>query len=141
MQPRCLRLASSGLSYNSSTLDMNLSLHSAASMLTSIGCGVSLCTMTTISVDRFLALYYHMRYPNLMTERRALRSSSAVWFMCVLISCLRLLKNVSTVLAVAGIALCICISTFSYIRIYQIVQSSASVTDVRSTTDCAKFKC
>ena len=89
----------------------------------SIGCGVSLCTMTAISGDRFLALLYHMRYPNLMTERRDLRSSAAVWFMCVLISCLRLFKNVSAVLAVASIALCICISTFSaYIRIYQIVR-------------------
>ena len=30
-------------------------------------CGVSLETMTAISVDRYLALRYHMRYPNLMT--------------------------------------------------------------------------
>ena len=34
-------------------------------------CGVSLETMTAISVDRYLALRYHMRYPNLMTSKRA----------------------------------------------------------------------
>ena len=30
-------------------------------------CGVSVETITAISVDRYLALRYHMRYPNLMT--------------------------------------------------------------------------
>ena len=36
--------------------------------LSSLGCGVSLCTMTAISLDRFFALHYHLRYPNLMTD-------------------------------------------------------------------------
>ena len=34
-------------------------------------CSVSLETMTAISVDRYLALRYHMRYPNMMTFTRA----------------------------------------------------------------------
>ena len=33
-------------------------------------CGVSLATITAISVDRLLALHYHMTYPNLMTTKR-----------------------------------------------------------------------
>ena len=35
-------------------------------------CGVSLMVMATISVDRFLALRYHMRYPDIMTAKRAI---------------------------------------------------------------------
>ena len=35
-------------------------------------CGVSLLTMAVISVDRFLALHYHMRYPYLMTTHYAI---------------------------------------------------------------------
>lgn len=35
-------------------------------------CGVSLVTMTTISVDRFVALYYHMRYTTMVTTLRVL---------------------------------------------------------------------
>ena len=31
--------------------------------------------MTAINVDRFLALRYHMRYPNLMTQKRALHTT------------------------------------------------------------------
>ena len=30
-------------------------------------CGVSLCTLTVISVDRFMALHYHMQYSTLLT--------------------------------------------------------------------------
>ena len=33
-------------------------------------CVVSVLTMTTLSVDRFLALHYHMRYATLVTESR-----------------------------------------------------------------------
>ena len=42
-------------------------------------CGVSLETMTAISVDRYLALRYHMRYPNMMTSRRATCVAATFW--------------------------------------------------------------
>ena len=42
-------------------------------------CGVSLETMTAISVDRYLALRYHMRYPNLMTSKRATCVAATFW--------------------------------------------------------------
>ena len=53
-------------------------LYSVTSTLFVMACGVSLCTMTVISVDRFLALRYHTRYPNLMTEKRALYASATI---------------------------------------------------------------
>ena len=90
-----------------------------------IACSASLFTMTAISVDRFLALRYHMRYPNLMTEKRAIYTSATIWKICILapslLSCLSLWHKSYAVLAVA-IAICLLISTFSYIRIYQIVR-------------------
>ena len=42
-------------------------------------CCVSLETMTAISVDRYLALRYHMWYPNLMTSKRATCVSATFW--------------------------------------------------------------
>ena len=45
----------------------NSRLSQASLALTIQLCGVSLDTMTAISVDRYLAIRYHMRYPNLMT--------------------------------------------------------------------------
>ena len=43
------------------------------------GCGVSLWTITVITVDRFLALHYHLQYPNLMTTSRAIYTIITIW--------------------------------------------------------------
>ena len=39
-----------------------------AYILVSLACSVSLCTMTAISVDRFMALHFPLRYPDMMTK-------------------------------------------------------------------------
>ena len=49
------------------------------------GCGVSLWTMTAITVDRFLALHYHLQYPNLMTTSRAIYTIVTIW--CMKVKC------------------------------------------------------
>ena len=99
------------------------SLEHAYNMLTLSACGVSLTTITAISVDRFLALQYHMRYPNLMTTKRAIYTSATLWLISIMLSCLRFWNRNAHHLTIAvGIALCILISTFSYIRIYRIVR-------------------
>jgi hypothetical protein len=41
-------------------------------------CAVSLFTITAISVDRFMAIHYHMRYSNLMTPSRAVYTSDSL---------------------------------------------------------------
>ena len=90
-----------------------------------LACGVSLFTMTAISVDRFLALRYHMRYSGLVTVKRALFTIAGIWLVLVVLSCLRIIWKRSLLflaIVVGGIAICFFISTFSYIRIYQIAQ-------------------
>ena len=39
-------------------------LEHLAYILASLGCSVSLCTMT--AMDRFMALHFHLRYPDMM---------------------------------------------------------------------------
>ena len=86
-------------------------------------CGVSLGSMTAISVDRFLALHYHMRYPNLMTPKRAEYASAGIWFLSIILPCVRVLDKKSYFLTIAvGIVICLLVSSFSYIRIYRIVR-------------------
>ena len=50
------------------------------------GVGVSLCTITAISVDRFLALHYHMRYPSIVNMYRARYNIATFWLLNVLVS-------------------------------------------------------
>ena len=86
-------------------------------------CGVSLETMTAISVDRYLALRYHMRYPNLMTSKRAMYVAATFWCKNVILSLLIIWKRITILLvAVVFVALCLFISSITYSAIYRIVR-------------------
>lgn len=86
-------------------------------------CGVSLYTITAISVDRFLALHYHMRYPDLITTHRAMKTIAILWIICFLQSLFSLWKmSLYFTSLVVNILICILISTACYIRIFRIVR-------------------
>lgn len=100
-------------------------LRKTANILFNMGCVVSLCTMTAISIDRFMALHYHMRYPNLMTNKCAIRTTVTLWLFVIASSFLMLWRTLHIVLAV-GIFACLLISAFFYTRIYFIVRHHQS---------------
>ncbi|XP_078364897.1 melanocyte-stimulating hormone receptor-like [Oculina patagonica] len=92
-------------------------------MAASSGTGLSLLIMTAISVDRFLALHYHMRYPNLITPCRAIYTSAVLWFISFLLSLLSLWKMYAYYFSAAIIiVICLLVSTGCYLRIYGIVR-------------------
>ena len=99
------------------------SLKQATDLLISLVCGVSLYTMTAISVDRYLSLRYHMRYPNLMTTKRAIYISASLWFVCILLSSSRIWnRNILFIFVYVIIVICLAISSFCYVRIYHVVR-------------------
>ena len=86
-------------------------------------CCVSLETMTAISLDRYLALRYHMRYPNMMTSKRAVYVAATFWCKNVILSLISIWKrNTIFLVAVVLIALCLFISSITYNAIYRIVR-------------------
>ena len=86
-------------------------------------CCVSLETMTAISLDRYLALRYHMRYPNMMTSRRATCVAATFWCKNVILSLLSIWKeNTILLVVVVFVALCFFISSITYSAIYRIVR-------------------
>ena len=87
-------------------------------------CGVSLKTITAISVDRFLALHYHVTYANLMTTKRAMNASASLWFVSILLPCLTEVWKSEVVFLIAAVVITIClvISSASSIKIYFIVR-------------------
>ena len=100
-----------------------VSLVDTYQIVSGLVCGVSLLTMATISMDRFLALRYHMRYPDLLTTKRATYISAATWFICIPLSTIYFLSKTMFFLVITvGIASCLLISTFAYVRIYRIVR-------------------
>lgn len=101
----------------------NLTVYKALSIMAAAGTGVSLLVMTAISVDRLLALHYHMRYPSHMTTHRAMYTSVTLWLIMCLLSMLFLWKMSAYYLTAAIIiVICLLVSTGCYIRIYQVVR-------------------
>ena len=86
-------------------------------------CGVSLLTMTVLTVDRFLALHYHMRYASLVTESRVKYTLIMIWLISFFVSGFGFLnERVHSILVGVLTIICLLISTTSYIRIYRIVR-------------------
>ena len=86
-------------------------------------CGVSLCTITSISLDRFAALHYHMQYVAIVTVRRVAYMLITTWIGVFTLSVFYFLNKI-IYFAGTYLAICVCllISTISYIRIFRIVQ-------------------
>ena len=98
-------------------------LYQPMNMMAVTAAGASLSAMTAISVDRFLALHYHMRYPNVMTVHRAVYTIVFLWLLNFLLSCLAFWKVAAYYFAIAiSILIYLLISSVSYIRIYKIVR-------------------
>ena len=86
-------------------------------------CGVSLSTITAITVDRFLALHYHMRYASLVTESRVKYTLIIIWLINLFVQFLYFWKtSVQIFLGGIFIVICLLVSAISYIGIYRIVR-------------------
>ena len=93
-------------------------------ILSNSACGISLCTLTAIAVDRFLALHYHLRYSTIVTSFRIKTFLTAQWLANLIFSgtvffwSLRIFSLYLTIF----VCLCLIISVFCYVRIFKIVR-------------------
>ena len=98
-------------------------LQDAVTAMGFAGCGVSLWTMTAITVDRFLALHYHLQYPNLMTTSRAIYTIITIWCIITLFSFSILWSlRIYYVLAAFCITICLLVCLVCFIKIYRIAR-------------------
>lgn len=101
----------------------NDSLYTLRNTTAFSACAVSLFTITAISVDRVLAIHYHMRYTDLMTPNRVVLTCVSLWFLSFLLSFLTFWKmNAYYFAAAVSIVICVFLSTFCYVRIYTIAR-------------------
>ena len=79
--------------------------------------------MTIISLDRFAALHYHMRYVTMVTTTRVLCTLLTIWLI-IFLSLGIFFWNIILYFVIAAVVIVICllISSFCYIRIFQIVK-------------------
>ena len=92
-----------------------------AAILTSFAlCGVSLGTMTAITVDRLLALLLGLRYKQTVTLKRTNIQLASVWILCsVAALCYILDYRITFWFGYISIPSCLLISMISYIKIFR----------------------
>ena len=84
-----------------------------------IFCGVSVLTLTAISVDRLLALLLRLRYKQVVTFKRTYVIAIAIWVVCTVYSAMRFWNRLITLVCIIMVtSLCLVISVFSYTKIF-----------------------
>ena len=95
----------------------------AVTLLTTYLCGISLLNITAVSIDRYLALYLHLRYKQLVTNKRVVAMIACMSLLTapVVLSWLwypLLLKYVGATIGLGGIV----VTTFCFSRIYLVLR-------------------
>ena len=82
-------------------------------------CGVSVATLTAISVDRLLALLLGLRYRQVVTLKRTYLIVIAIWVVCTVPSAIQFWNRLITFwCGMVRTSLCLVISIFSYTKIF-----------------------
>lgn len=85
----------------------------------------TLLTVTAISVDRYMAIYLHLRYEQVVTEKRTRILILCLWIACGLHSMILIVYKVLVVhFIIMGsvITICLIAVSFVWIKIYQVVR-------------------
>ena len=87
-------------------------------------CGVSLLTLTAISLDRYIAIFFHLRYQEIVTAKRIITISVGIWLVCIAFAPIPLWAGYrpSYWLNVSIVAVCSLITVFSFCKIYRVVR-------------------
>ena len=87
--------------------------------MVTIFCGVSMLTLTAISVDRLLALMLGLRYRQVVTLKRTYVIVIAIWVVCTVSSVMKFWnRQIALWCSIIGASLCLVISSFSYTKIF-----------------------
>ena len=86
-------------------------------------CGISLCTVAAISVDRLIAIQKSLQYPSIVTISRVTRLLIVIWTACVILASTQLWHQKSLLILMGTVVcVCLCLSTIPHVIIYKTVR-------------------
>ena len=110
-------------------------------MVAAVFCGVSLSTLTAISVDRLLALLLGLRYRHVVTLRRVQVVVVLFWVFHGATAMTYLYSDILTVAIVGtGLLLCLVTSIFSYTNVYIMLHHHQTHVQVHEDDDQEESK-
>ena len=96
-----------------------------------------------VGLDRFLAIYFHLRYQELVTHRRVIGGLIVVWVLSAVMSTVWFLHEGTTVICSALYVICFLITAVLYGRIYLVLQRHknqiVAMQVVQETQDCSEI--
>ena len=95
----------------------------AAAVLSTYLCGISILSITAVSIDRYLALHLHLRYKQLVTNKRVITVLLCIWFLVAVVLLVWLWYPwVISIIAVSVGIFCIIVTAFCFSHIYLILR-------------------
>ena len=97
--------------------------------------------VVTISVDRFLALHFHLRYQELVTHKRVVAVILTVWLYSAFLSSMALWlpPNIRSLFTSIGTVVGLLFTTLVYTRIYLVVRRHKRQIQVQQVQNVANF--
>ena len=80
--------------------------------------------VTALSVERFLAIFFHLRYQELVTYKRVVAAVISIWISCAFLSCIQFWTTplIRNVVYVTIELVCLLTTALLYYKIYQAVR-------------------
>ena len=105
---------------NNETNESYNAIHIACLIPTNFFIYASLFSVTALCAERFLAIYLHLRYKELVTDKRVAAVVVSIWVICALISLIRLFipENIMYVSFVFIQCACIITATLLSVKLY-----------------------
>ena len=97
--------------------------------------------IVTISVDRFLALHFHLRYQELVTHKRVVALIISIWLYSAFLSSMALWvpPNIQSLFISIDTVIGLLFTTLAYIRIYLAVRRHKNQIRVQQVPNAANF--
>ena len=112
-------------------------------------CGASLLTVTVISIDRLLAIQYHLRYAGVVTVQRVVYAITLNWLISGFMASFTLLgwEKIFLVVTTLTVAICLCVSTYAHAKIYRVtrrhqqqIQAQAEAVQAGNGLNISRYK-
>ena len=95
-------------------------IHQSTSILL---CVASFLGVTAVAADRFLAVYLHLRYEELVTNKRVASAVTAVWTVSVIITLLRVWKeNIAFAILTTFLIICLIVIALFHFKLHLVVK-------------------
>ena len=137
IQPFYISVLLQGLHQNIAACSTN----EAFEMMVVLFSTASFWGVVTISVDRFLALHFHLRYQELVTHKRVVAVIISIWLYSAFLSSMALWvpPNIQSHFISIGTVIGLLFTTLAYIRIYLAVRRHKNQIRVRQEQNAANF--